>query len=131
MSRAYVNYIVITNDGGGVSYWMWKLIRSLKNSVFSSSQKVWQLEFYGRKLCLRILYIDGNDSETSDDVFDKCIELFNKLELDIPEACINRVHRMKIPGRVRRIIVRFTTWCHHSMVYRKRKIVSIAGSLLT
>ena len=38
------------------------------------------LEQYGRRLFLRILDVDGDDSETSDDVFDKCTELFNKLE---------------------------------------------------
>ena len=81
------------------------------------------LEQYGRRLCLRILDVDGDDSETSDDAFDKCTELFNKLELDVPEACIDRAHRIgkKTPGRVRPIIVRFTTWRHRTMVYRKRK----------
>ena len=81
------------------------------------------LEQYGRRLCLRILDVDGDDSETSDDVFDKCTELFNKLELDIPGSCIDRVHRIgkKTPVRVRPIIVRFTTWRHPAMVYRKRK----------
>ena len=75
------------------------------------------LEQYGR-----ILDVDGDDSETSD-VFDKCTELFNKLELDIPGACIDRAHRIgkKTPGRVRPIIVRFTTWRHRTMVYRNRK----------
>ena len=75
------------------------------------------LEQYGR-----ILDVDGDDSETSD-VFDKCTESFNKLELDIPGSCIDRAHRIgkKTPGRVRPIIVRFTTWRHRTMVYRKRK----------
>ena len=56
-------------------------------------------------------------------MFEKCTELFNKLELDIPEDCIGRAHRIgkKTPGRVRPIIVRFTTWRHRTMVYRKRK----------
>ena len=81
------------------------------------------LEQYGRRLCLRILDVDGDDSETSDDVFDKCTELFNKLELDIPEACIDRAHRIgkKTPGRVRPIIFRFTRWRHRTMVCCKRK----------
>ena len=39
------------------------------------------LEQDGRRLCLRILDVDRDDSETSDDVFDKCNELFNNLEL--------------------------------------------------
>ena len=81
------------------------------------------LEQYGRRFCLRILDVDGDCSETSDDAFDKCIELFNRLALDIPEACINREHRIgkKTPGRVRPIIIRFTTWRHRTMVYRRRK----------
>ena len=64
-----------------------------------------------------------DDSETSDDVFNKCIELFNKLELDIPGVFIDRAHRIgkKTPRRVRPIIARFTTERHRTMVYRKRK----------
>ena len=56
-------------------------------------------------------------------MFDKCTELFNKLELDIPGACIDRAHRIgkRTPGRVRPMIVRFTIWRHRTMVYRKRK----------
>ena len=67
-------------------------------------------------LCLRILEVDGDGSETSDDVFDKYKELFNNSELDISEARFDRGHRLgkKIPGRVRPIIVRFTTWHHRS-----------------
>ena len=44
------------------------------------------LEQYGRGLCLRILDVDGDDYETSYDVSDRCRELFNNLELDVPEA---------------------------------------------
>ena len=79
---------------------------------------------YGRRLCLRILDVDGDDSESSDDVFDKCTKLFNKLELDIPAACIDSAHRIgkKTPGRVRPIIiVHFTTWLHRTMVLHKWK----------
>ena len=87
------------------------------------AKKCDDLEQYGRKLCLRILDVNGDDSEISDDVFDKCTELFDKLELDNSEAWVDRVHRMgkKTLGRVRPIIVRFTTWRHRTMVYRKRK----------
>ena len=79
------------------------------------------LEQYGRRLCLRILDVDGDDYETSYDVFDRCRELFNNLKLDVPEACIDRTQRIgkKTPGRVRPIIVHFTTWRHHAMIYRK------------
>ena len=86
-------------------------------------KKCGDLEQCVRRLSLRILDVNGDYSEASDDVFDKCTKLFNKLELDIPGACIERVHRIgkKTPGRVRPIIVRFTTWRHRTMVYRKRK----------
>ena len=74
-------------------------------------KKCGDLEQYGRMLCLRILDVNGDDSEISNDVFDKCTELFNELELDVPGACIERAHRIrkKTPGRVRPIIS-FTTW---------------------
>ena len=39
------------------------------------------LEQYGRRLCLRILDVDGDDSETSDDVFGKYTELFRNWSL--------------------------------------------------
>ena len=31
----------LTKTAGGVSHWMWKLIGSLQNSVFSTSRKMW------------------------------------------------------------------------------------------
>ena len=99
---------------------------SLEVSKIVSSRLVKKcddLKQYGGRLCPRILDVDGDDSETSDDVFDKYKELFNNFELDIPEACIDRAHRIgkKTPGRIRPIIVRFTTWRHRTMAYRKRK----------
>ena len=99
---------------------------SLKVSKIVSSRLVKKcddLEQYGRKPCLRILDVDEDVSETSVNLFVKCTELFDKLELDIPEACIDSVHRIgkKTPDRVRPIIVCFTTWCCHTKVYYKRK----------
>ena len=38
-------------------------------------EKCDDLEHYERRLCLKILDVNGDDSETSDDVFDKCTEL--------------------------------------------------------
>ena len=86
-------------------------------------KKCGDLKQYGGRLCLRMLDVDGDDSETSDDVSDKYKELFNNLELDIPEACIDRAHRIgkKTPGRARPVIVRLTTWRQRTRAYRKRK----------
>ena len=86
-------------------------------------EKCGNLKQYGSRFCLRISDVDEDDSETSDDVFDKFTELFNKLKLDIREACMGRAHRIgkKAPSRVRPVIVCFTTWRHHTKFYRKRK----------
>ena len=86
-----------------------------------SSKKCDDLDQYGWRLCLRILDVDGDDSKTSDGVFDECKELFNNLGFDIPDVYIDRTHRIgkKTPGWVRPIIARFTTWRHRTMVYRK------------
>ena len=91
------------------------------------------LEQYRRRLCLWILDADGDDSETSGDVLEKCKELFNKLELHISKACADRAHRIgkKTPDRVRPIILRFTTWRHARWSIVNGKIGSIVGSLLT
>ena len=81
-----------------------------------SNQKYDDLEQHEKRLCPRILEVDGDGSEISYAVVDKCKELFNNSELDISEACFDGAHRIgtKTPGRVRPIIVRFTTWYHRS-----------------
>ena len=99
---------------------------SLEGSKTVSSRLVKKcdnLEQYGRRLFQRILDVDGDDSETSDYLFDKCAKLFSKLEFVILGACIDRAHRIgkKMPGRGKPIIVRFTIWRYRTMIYRKRK----------
>ena len=42
-----------------------------KTVYFCLVKKCDDLEQYGRRICLRILDVDGDDSKTSDDVFDK------------------------------------------------------------
>ena len=102
---------------------MWKLVGSLQNMSSSLVEKCDKLKQYGSRLCLRISDVDEDGSKTSDDVFHKFTELFNKSKLDIWEACMDRAHRIgkKAPSRVRPIIVRFMTWRHRTMVYRQRK----------
>ena len=113
----------------------WK--NSLKVSKTVSSclvKKCDHLEQYERRLCLKILDLDLDDSKTSHNLFDKCKELSNNLELDIPQACIDRVHRIgkKTSGKVKPMIVRFTTRCHRTIVYIiNGKIASIVELLLT
>ena len=98
---------------------MWKLIGSLQNRALSSGHFEWCV----RRLCLRILDVNGDGSETLDDVFGKCNELFNNLQVDIPENCIDRAHSIgkKTPDSIRPIICRFATRRYHTMVFHKWK----------
>ena len=81
------------------------------------------IEWCLRRLCLRILDVNGDGSETLDDVFGKCNELFNNLQVDIPETCIDRAHSIgkETPDSIRPIICRFATRRYHTMVYHKWK----------
>ena len=82
---------------------MWKLIGSLQNSVFSSSQKVWRF---------RTLWKEA---------LSKDLRCWWKWFWNL-RWCV-WAHRIgkKTPGRVKPIIVCFTIWRHRRMVYRKRK----------
>ena len=47
--------------------------------------KKWvDLEQCGRRLCLRNLDINWDDSKTTDDMLDQCEKLFKNLEVDMP-----------------------------------------------
>ena len=57
---------------------------------------------------------------------EKVKNVFEKLEVKVPDTVIDRAHRIDNPrilkGRkVYQVIVRFTTWRHRTLVYRARK----------
>ena len=87
-------------------------------------------EQYSRRLCLRIDGIElptNPSNETGTVILDKVKSIFNELEVDVPDAVIDRAHRigrktMGINGKQKQqVIVRFTTWRHRMAVYRARK----------
>ena len=47
----------------------------------------------------------------------KC--LFSEASINIPDACIHRAHRVSRTDDT--MVVHFTTFCHSTMFYRKRK----------
>lgn len=85
-------------------------------------------EQYQRRLCLRIngIEVKNGNGESGEDCLEKVKEIFNELEVDIPDSVVDRAHRIgdvteKDGKRVRQIIVRFTTWRHRTLVYKARK----------
>ena len=87
-------------------------------------------EQYSRRLCLRI---DGiklppkGTNESGEEVLGKVKEIFDELEVDVPDAVIDRAHRIGPKstdgdGKPRQqVIVRLTTWRHRTAIYRARK----------
>eukprot|EP00795_Rhopilema_esculentum_P004267 gene4268-20464_t len=66
------------------------------------------------------------ESETSEMCLEKVKNVFKELEVDVPDAVIDRAHRIGSPRNVKgkkihQVIVRFTTWRHRTLVYRARK----------
>ena len=64
--------------------------------------------------------------ETGEECLSKARNALDKLKVDIPDMVIDRAHRigrMKVIDgkKVQPMIVRFTTWRHHTNVYRARK----------
>ena len=94
--------------------------------LYKSQEKADQ---YQRRLYLRINGIDvPNDGgkETGDECLNKVKQVFDELNVDIPETVIDRAHRVgKIVTangkKVQQMIVRMTTWRHRTIIYKARK----------
>ena len=86
-------------------------------------------EQYLRRLCFRIDGIDlpkNGDQETADQCLEKVKTVFEEIEVKVPDAVIDGVHRIGpkkfMQGESKQqMIVRFTTLRHRSEVYRARK----------
>ncbi|XP_065058021.1 uncharacterized protein LOC135685857 [Rhopilema esculentum] len=99
-------------------------IAQLQNNLDDNEQ-------YNRRLCLRInglLPVAEGESETSEMCLEKVKNVFKEkeLEVDVPDAVIDRAHRIGSPKivkgkKIHQVIVRFTTWRHRTLVYRARK----------
>ena len=79
-------------------------------------------------MCIRIDGIPTAKDETTDEVLGNIKSLFNDAKVDIPDAVVDRAHRIgpsykdKISNKnCKGVIVRFTTFRHRTMFYRARK----------
>ena len=64
--------------------------------------------------------IKKSDNETSEVVLESIRKLFDEANLVIPDACIDRAHRVSKTNDT--IIVCFTTFRHRTIFYRNRKV---------
>ena len=74
---------------------------------------------YGRRLCLRVKNLEKKVNETPDSILDSLRLLFEEEEIDIPDNCLDRAHRVSRNNDT--VIVRFTTFRHRTLLYKKRK----------
>ena len=74
-------------------------------------------EQYGTRLFLRIKGIPRKEKERSDEVLDQVRKLFEEAEFTIPDVVLDRAHRASKNNLD--VIVRFTTFRHGILFYRK------------
>ena len=100
-----------------------------ENSVLQDKAKVYCQEFdsrcdeseqCSRRLCLGVKNIKKSDNETSEVVLESIRKLFDEANVVIPDACIDRAHRVSKTNDT--VIVCFTTFRHRTMFYRNRKV---------
>ena len=94
-------------------------VTSLKCSNEDLIKKCEENEQYGRQLCLRIKGILRKEKERSDEVLDQVRKLFEEAEVTIPDAVLDWAHHVSKNNPD--VIVRFTTFRHRTLFYRKRK----------
>ena len=74
---------------------------------------------YSQRLCLRIKNLKKQENESPKKVLEEIKCLFSEASINVPDACIDRAHRVSKTDDT--VIVRFTTFHHRTMFYRKRK----------
>ena len=94
-------------------------VSTLKRSNEELIKRCEENEQYGRRLCLRIKGIPRKEKEKSDEVLDQVRSLFDEAEVTIPDTVLDRAHR--VSKKTSEVIVRFTTFRHRTLLYRKRK----------
>ena len=105
-----------------------KHILEIKKQNLTNQSEIEELEQYGRRQCLRFESVPTEQNETSDTVLSKVMDMCKEAGVDIPDTVIDRAHRIgeayfdnKRKKNCKSIIVRFTTFCHRTLVYRAKK----------
>ena len=102
-----------------------KMLR--KNNNFLS-ERIGNLEQYGRGCNLRIYDIPLEGKETSDNIRDKILEIKSNANIDIPDYVIDRAHRVgkvvTTEGGVRKqvVIVRFNNFRTRTIFIKPQKL---------
>ena len=119
----------------------------MENNINRLADNIDANEQYSRRTSLRVLNIplpcmeegDENDEvdeeETADVCFSKVREVIREAGVDIPDYCIDRCHQIgkiteetddegNVVLKKQAMIVKFTTWRHHTILYRARKKLS-------
>ena len=94
-------------------------VTSLKRSNEDLIKKYEENEQYGRRLCLRIKGIPRKEKERSDEVLEQVRKLFGEAEVTMPDAVLYISHHVSKSNHD--VIVRFTTFRHRTLFYRKPK----------
>ena len=97
---------------------------SIKRSNEDLIKKCEENEQYGRRLSLRIKGITRKEKERSDEVLEQVRKLFGEAEVTIAEVTILDavLDRARLVSKINHDkIVRFTTFHHRTLFYRKHK----------
>ena len=92
---------------------------SIKRSNEDLIKKCEENEQYGRRLWFRIKAMPRKEKKRSDEVLEHVRELFGEAEVTIPDAVLHRAHPVSKSNHD--VIVRFTTFRHRTLFYRKPK----------
>ena len=77
---------------------------------------------YSRSTCLAITNIRCEKDETTDNVLEKVKKLVNEVAVDIPDSNIDIAHQIeRIKDKKQAVIVKFTTFRHHTLLFRARR----------
>ena len=105
-----------------------KKMAELTRLSIENNSKNEELEQFGRHLCLRVDVIPAISNESSDDVMNLTKSLFKEVKVSVPENVLDCAHRIGpiYTDRVshkkcKSIIVKFSTSCHRTLIYRAKK----------
>ncbi len=104
--------------------------QGLEKRMADYEEKLDDAEQYSRKSCIRIYGIPlSSDSENSEACIGKVKQIFEEIEVDVPDEGIDRAHRIgkkyiKNGRQEQAMIVKFTSWRYRTAVYRARKKAS-------
>ena len=100
------------------------LQQHVQNLKHVNTLKFYNIEQYGRRLCLRIDGVPSKKECKTDKVLETVKEKIKMVGIDIPESVLDRAHRIskayidRISGKkTQSTIVRFTTFKHRTLFF--------------